>query len=75
MCLHPIYKRGGWIAKAGSCKIGLRPSPSKGFGEIILKGLEPKNKNSEKNSIIKFWNIIVKRIYFLLDFKLKTKNR
>ena len=26
----------------------------KGFGEIILKGLEPKNKNSEKNSIIKF---------------------
>ena len=27
---------------------------SKGFGEIRLKGLEPKNKNSEKNSMIKF---------------------
>ena len=29
---YPKYKTGGWIAKAGSCKIGLRPNPSFGTG-------------------------------------------
>ena len=29
---YPKYKIGGWIAKAGSCNIGLRPNPSLGIG-------------------------------------------
>ena len=28
------YKTGGWIAKAGSCKIGFNPRPSVGIGKI-----------------------------------------
>ena len=31
---YPKYKIGGWIAKAGSCNIGLSPSPSVGIGWI-----------------------------------------
>ena len=31
---YPKYKIGGWIARAGSCSIGLRPSPSVGVGKI-----------------------------------------
>ena len=31
---YPKYKIGGWIAKAGSCKIGFRPNPSLGTGKI-----------------------------------------
>ena len=29
---YPKYKIGGWIAKAGSCSIGLSPNPSDGTG-------------------------------------------
>ena len=28
---YPKYRIGGWIAKAGSCKIGFRPNPSSGI--------------------------------------------
>ena len=31
---YPKYKIGGWIAKAGSCKIGFNPKPSSGVGYI-----------------------------------------
>ena len=31
---YPKYKIGGWIAKAGSCKIGFNPRPSAGVGKI-----------------------------------------
>ena len=31
---YPKYKIGGWIANAGSCRIGLRPNPSPGTGNI-----------------------------------------
>ena len=31
---YPKYKIGGWIAKAGSCKIGFKPNPSLGIGKI-----------------------------------------
>ena len=36
------------MARAGSCKIGFKPSPSFGMGEIMLKGLELNNKNNKK---------------------------
>ena len=29
---YPKYKIGGWIANAGSCKIGFKPNPSWGVG-------------------------------------------
>ena len=29
---YPKYKIGGWITRAGSCSIGLRPNPSVGIG-------------------------------------------
>ena len=31
---YPKYKIGGWIAKAGSCKIGFKPNPSLGIGKM-----------------------------------------
>ena len=29
---YPKYKIGGWIANAGSCRIGFNPNPSSGIG-------------------------------------------
>ena len=39
---------GGWIANAGSCKIGFKPSPSSTNTEFTRKGFEVKITNSEK---------------------------
>ena len=46
-----MYKIGGCIAKAGSCKIGFNPVPSFGIGNKSKKGLEVKRINN-KNPII-----------------------
>ena len=37
---YPTYKSGGWIANAGSCKIGFKPNPSSGTGKIFKKGFD-----------------------------------
>ena len=43
-----MYSKGGWIANAGSCKIGLKPKPSGGTGNILLKGLDVISVNNKK---------------------------
>ena len=45
---YPKYKIGGWIAKAGSCSIGLRPKPSSGVGKIKLNGFDVSIKKIKK---------------------------
>ena len=50
---YPIYNNGGWIAKAGSCKIGLKPNPFGCAGKILSKGFEVSNVNNKKPMMIK----------------------
>ena len=52
------------MANAGSCKIGFKPKPSGGVGEIGLKGLELKSIKKRKPSIKIFWIIKVKSLNF-----------
>ena len=47
-----MYNKGGWIAKAGSCKIGLNPKPFEGIGVIFSKGLDVSNINNKKPIVI-----------------------
>ena len=56
---YPKYKMGGWIAKAGSCKIGFNPNPSNGVGIINWKGFEVSVINNRKPKIISCWKKIV----------------
>ena len=49
---YPKYKIGGWIARAGSCKIGFKPRPSFGIGNKKLNGFEVSNKNKKNPEII-----------------------
>ena len=72
---YPKYKIGGWIANAGSCKIGLRPNPSSGIGKIKLNGLEVFIKKTKKPIMIICWNNNVNILYFLdcsFDFNKNT---
>ena len=50
-----MYSNGGWIAKAGSCKIGLNPKPFSGIGIILSKGLEVIIVNNTKPIVINAW--------------------
>ena len=50
------------MARAGSCKIGLRPWPSLGIGNKLINGFEVKRINSKKPNIIICWNIIVRSL-------------
>ena len=45
----PRYKSGGWIAKAGSCKIGFNPKPSVRTGKILEKVEKIENLSPGKN--------------------------
>ena len=58
---YPKYKKGGCKAKPGSCKSGLRPTPSIGAGSNLKNGLEPKNKNEMIQN-----NLITVQMYQLL---------
>ena len=40
--------------KAGSCKIGLKPSPWEGVGKILLKGFELRIMKNKKPEIKRF---------------------
>ena len=42
------------MAKAGSCKTGLRPFPSSGIGLILINGLEVKTVKPMKPILTKF---------------------
>ena len=55
---------GGWIAKAGSCKIGFKPSPSSTTTEFTRNGFEVK--------IIKREKIINKPLWILRTVLLKV---
>ena len=57
-----MYKSGGWIAKAGSCKIGFKPIPSLAIGNKTLNGFEVKRINNKKPNIIISWNKIVNNL-------------
>ena len=50
---YPMYNNGGWIAKAGSCKIGLKPNPFGCVGKIFSKGFEVNMVNNKKPIMIK----------------------
>jgi hypothetical protein len=50
---YPIYNSGGWIAKAGSCNIGLKPNPFVGTGIILSKGFDVSSVNNKKPIVIK----------------------
>ena len=65
---YPKYKMGGWIAKAGSCKIGFKPVPSFGTGNKFKKGFEVKRMNNKNPIIINSWNNIVNNLYLLNNF-------
>ena len=43
---YPMYNSGGCTAKAGSCKIGLKPNPFSWTGIILSKGFEVKIVNT-----------------------------
>ena len=43
------------MAKAGSCKIGLKPNPFGCAGKILSKGFEVTNVNNKKPIMIKAW--------------------
>ena len=60
---YPKYKIGGWIAKAGSWSIGLRPIPSSGVGKIKLNGFDVWIKKRKNPIIIICWKIKVKSLY------------
>ena len=49
-----MYKRGGWIAKAGSCKIGLNPKPFV-CPSILRNGFDVNAVNKMKPIIINAW--------------------
>ena len=73
---YPKYKIGGWIAKAGSWSIGLRPIPSSGVGKIKLNGFDVWIKKRKNPIIIICWKIKVKSLYLIgwfLVFKKKIK--
>ena len=72
---YPKYNIGGWIAKAGSCKIGFRPNPSLGTGSKRLNGFEVKIKNKKKPVIISCWKKIVKNLYLIGCFFEKITNK
>ena len=48
-----MYNKGGWIAKAGSCKIGLKPKPFSGIGVIFSKGFDVSKENKEKPNVMR----------------------
>ena len=50
---YPKYSKGGWIAKAGSCKMGLKPKPLGYDGIILSNGLDVAIINNKKPIIIK----------------------
>ena len=50
-----MYSKGGWIAKAGSCKIGLKPKPSAWMGLIISNGFDVRTVNNIKPAVINAW--------------------
>ena len=54
-----MYRTGGWIAKAGSCKIGFKPKPSLTSTELTKNGLEARITNEEKHRNKKDWKTIV----------------
>ena len=69
---YPKYKIGGWIASAGSCKIGFKPKPSFGIGKIWLNGLEVFIKKIKNPIIIISWKIKVNNLSLIgLLFELK----
>ena len=41
------------MAKAGSCKIGLKPKPFSGTGSIFSKGFDVSKENKTKPNIIR----------------------
>ena len=59
---YPKYKIGGWMANAGSCKIGLSPRPSVGVGNKYSKGFEVKIIKSKNPNMITSWNTIVNNL-------------
>jgi hypothetical protein len=72
---YPIYKSGGWIAKAGSCRIGLKPNPFSTVEIIFLKGLEVKIVNNIKPAVIKDWisKVFKIKVEFLVLYNLYIK--
>ena len=60
-----MYNKGGCMAKAGSCKIGLKPKPFSCTGKTLSKGFEVKIVKTIKPNDIKDW--------ISKDFEIKTK--
>ena len=54
-----MYKIGGWIAKAGSCRMGFKPKPSLVSIGLIKKGLDVRITNKEKHKYKKHCKTIV----------------
>ena len=65
------------MAKAGSCKIGLRPNPSMGIGNKKLNGFDVAKTNIKKPIIIICWKVTVKTLYLFDSFfeLIKNKNK
>ena len=72
---YPIYNKGGWIAKAGSCKIGLNPRPFEGIGKVVSKGLDVKSINNKNPIIITACTCSVfdmrSKLFWLYNLKIK----
>ena len=49
---HNQHISGGWIASAGSCKIGFKPKPSSGIGKMFKNGFDVKRIKSKKPKIM-----------------------
>ena len=72
---YPKYRIGGWIAKAGSWRIGFKPVPSFGIGNKSLNGLEVKRINNKKPRIITSWKSTVSNLYLEDSFFEFIKNK
>jgi hypothetical protein len=50
---YPKYNSGGWMAMAGSCKMGLKPNPLGWDGIILSKGFDAVKMKTKKPIVMK----------------------